>query len=81
MIIVRIKSFIVCIVKKKNKTKEKVSIQNVLCNALTYAEVYRNTKTDVIMIYSKSAFLDEVSSFLTKYRSNDSVTPLVVEMI
>ena len=44
----------------------------------TRAEVYRNAGADAIMIHSKSALPNEVLSFLTKCRSKDYVTPLVV---
>jgi len=49
----------------------------VLRDALMRAEVYRNAGADAIMIHN-SALPNEVLSFLTKYRSKDSVTPLVV---
>jgi phosphoenolpyruvate phosphomutase len=77
MIAARIESFTVRIVKT-DEDKEKASVQGALRDALTRAEVYRNAGADAIMIHSKSILPDEVSSFLTEYRSKDSVTPLVV---
>jgi phosphoenolpyruvate phosphomutase len=77
MIAARIESFTVRIAKK-DEADEKASIQGALRDALTRAEVYRNAGADAVMIHSKSALPDEVLSFLTEYRSKDSVTPLVV---
>ena len=77
MITARIESFTVRI-PKKDEVEEETSIQDALHDALLRAKVYRNAGADAIMIHSKSALPDEVLSFLTKYRSSDSVTPLVV---
>lgn len=77
MITARIESFTVRIAKK-DEAEEKESIQDALRDALMRAEVYKNAGADAIMIHSKSALPDEVLSFLTEYRSKDSVTPLVV---
>ena len=77
MVTARIESFTVR-KPKKDEAEEKTSIQDVLRDAILRAEIYRNAGADAIMIHSKSALPDEVLSFLIRYRSRDSVTPLVV---
>ncbi|KAL8704392.1 MAG: hypothetical protein Q9201_002461 [Fulgogasparrea decipioides] len=77
MITARIESFTVRAVKK-TEAEEKASIQGALREALKRAKVYRRAGADAIMIHSKSASPDEVLSFIRKFRSSDTSTPLVV---
>jgi phosphoenolpyruvate phosphomutase len=77
MITARIESFTVRI-ERMDEAEERASVQSALRDALQRAEVYRDAGADAIMIHSKSRHPGEVLSFLTEYRSRDTVTPLVV---
>jgi phosphoenolpyruvate phosphomutase len=77
MVTARIESFTVRHAKA-DEAEERNSVQEALNDALERAEVYREAGADAIMIHSKSSAPDEILSFLTEYRSRDSVTPLVV---
>lgn len=77
IITARIENFTTRIVKH-DEQEEKMSFRMALDDALKRADIYRNSGADAIMIHSKSALPGEVMSFLTRYRSKDSTTPLVV---
>lgn len=77
MVTARIESFTVRN-RRADEAEEKASIQAALQDALDRAQVYHEAGVDAIMIHSKSRDPGEVKSFLTEYRSRDSVTPLVV---
>ena len=77
MITARIESFTVR-TERKDKVKDKAAIQGALCDAIARAKLYKAAGAGAIMIHSKSPRPDEVMSFLTRYRSIDTITPLMV---
>lgn len=77
MITARIESFTVR-TRQIHEADERASVQASLQDALNRAHVYREAGADAIMIHSKSRQPGEILSFLTEFRSRDSVTPLVV---
>ena len=77
MITARIESFTVR-TESKDKVEDKASIQSALCDAIARAKLYKAAGADAIMIHCKSPRPDEVMSFLTRYRSIDTIMPLMV---
>ena len=77
MITARIESFTTRTIRR-DEAEERLSIQTALRDALDRAHLYRAAGADAIMIHSKCTRPDEVVSFLTRYRSKDPTTPIVV---
>ncbi|KAI9703364.1 MAG: hypothetical protein M1836_007932 [Candelina mexicana] len=77
MVTARIESFTVRF-PKQDQAEEEQSIQASLEDALTRAYLYTKAGANAIMIHSKSSKSNEVLAFLTRYRSRDATTPVVV---